>query len=80
MWGPASVSSERCLFYVSFLYAYIRFTWLYLIRNKSEVVTKFLKFRKLVEVQFNFRLKFFKVIRKENIDHCYHFLHVGDST
>lgn len=34
--------SDGCLYYISFVDAYSRHTWLYLIKSKSEVVNKFL--------------------------------------
>lgn len=42
VWGPASVTSEGHSYYISFVDAYSRYTWLYLVKNKSEALAKFL--------------------------------------
>jgi histone deacetylase 1/2 len=42
VWGPAQVSVSGHRFYVSFVDAYSRFTWLYLIKHKSDVYDVFL--------------------------------------
>ncbi|KAG8489179.1 hypothetical protein CXB51_017224 [Gossypium anomalum] len=39
IWGPASVSSEGHSYYISFVDAYSRFTWLYLIKHKCFKLT-----------------------------------------
>jgi histone deacetylase 1/2 len=49
VWGPAKTSISGHKFYVSFIDAYSRFTWLYLLKNKSEVFDVFLQFQKHVE-------------------------------
>ncbi|KAG8497255.1 hypothetical protein CXB51_008492 [Gossypium anomalum] len=50
VWGPASVTSEGHSYYISFVDAYSRYTWLYLIKNKSEALAKFLHLYKFIEV------------------------------
>jgi histone deacetylase 1/2 len=42
VWGPAQVSVSGHHFYVSFVDAYSRFTWLYLIKHKLDVYDVFL--------------------------------------
>ena len=37
VWGPAPVSTSGHEYYVSFVDAYSRFTWLYLLKRKSDV-------------------------------------------
>jgi histone deacetylase 1/2 len=49
VWGPAQVFVNGHRFYVSFVDAYSRFTWLYLIKHKSDVYDVFLQFQKHVE-------------------------------
>jgi histone deacetylase 1/2 len=49
VWGPAQTSVSGHRFYVSFVDAYSRFTWLYLLKHKSEVYDVFLQFQKHVE-------------------------------
>lgn len=53
VWGPAPQSVGRHKYYVSFIDDYSRFTWIYLLKNKSDVFQVFLNFQKLVEGLFN---------------------------
>lgn len=39
-------------YYVSFIDDYSKFTWVYLLKFKSEVFHKFLRFQKLVECMY----------------------------
>ncbi|KAG8492721.1 hypothetical protein CXB51_010467 [Gossypium anomalum] len=57
VWGPASITSEGHSYYISFVDAYSRYTWLYLIKNKSEALAKFLHLYKFIEVQFGCKVK-----------------------
>lgn len=36
LWGPTHVSSEGCFYYITFVYAYSMYTWMYLLRNKPQ--------------------------------------------
>jgi histone deacetylase 1/2 len=49
VWGLAQTSISGHRFYVSFVDAYSRFTWLYLLKHKSDVYDVFLQFQKHVE-------------------------------
>jgi histone deacetylase 1/2 len=49
VWGPAQTSVSGHRFYVSFVDAYSRFTWLYLLKRKSDVYDVFLQFQNHVE-------------------------------
>jgi hypothetical protein len=49
VWGPAIDSFGRKKYYVSFIDDYSKFTWIYLLRHKSEVSRYFIEFQKLVE-------------------------------
>jgi histone deacetylase 1/2 len=49
VWGPAQTSVSGHQFYVSFVGAYSRFTWLYLLKHKSDVFAIFLQFQQHVE-------------------------------
>jgi histone deacetylase 1/2 len=42
VWGPAQTSVSGHQFYVSFVDAYSQFTWLYLLKHKSDVFKVFL--------------------------------------
>jgi histone deacetylase 1/2 len=52
VWGPAP-SVGRYNYYVSFIDDFSKFTWIYLIRHKSEVFNHFLDFQNLVERMFD---------------------------
>ena len=49
LWGPASTSIGKNNFYVSFIDDFSKFTWIYLLRHKSEVFQKFHEFQNMVE-------------------------------
>ena len=49
VWGHAQTSVSGHNYYVSFIDAYSRFTWLYLIKRKSDVFHVFLQFQAHVE-------------------------------
>jgi histone deacetylase 1/2 len=49
VWGTAQTSVSGHRFYVSFVDAYSRFTWLYIIKNKYYLYDVFLQFQKHVE-------------------------------
>jgi histone deacetylase 1/2 len=49
VWGPAQVSVSGHRFYVSFVDAYSHFTWLYLLKHKSNLYDMFIQFQKHVE-------------------------------
>jgi hypothetical protein len=53
VWGPAPDSVGRYKYYVSFIDDYSKFTWIYLIKYKSEVFQKFHEFQSLVERLFD---------------------------
>ena len=49
VWGHAQTSVSGHNYYVSFIDAYSRFTWLYLIKRKSDVFDVFIQFQAHVE-------------------------------
>ena len=49
VWGPALDSVGRKNYYVSFIDDFSKFTWIYLLKHKSEVFQKFQEFQNLVE-------------------------------
>jgi histone deacetylase 1/2 len=49
VWGPTQTSVSGHNYYISFVDAYSRFTWLYLIKRKSDVFDVFLQFQSQVE-------------------------------
>jgi hypothetical protein len=52
VWGPTPESVGRFKYYVSFVDEFSKFTWIYLIKHKSEVFQKFQEFRAQVEYLF----------------------------
>jgi histone deacetylase 1/2 len=53
VWGPAPDSVGRFKYYVSFVDDFSKFTWIYLLKFKSEVFQKFHEFQSLVERLFD---------------------------
>ncbi|KAG8477106.1 hypothetical protein CXB51_030102 [Gossypium anomalum] len=60
LWGPASVACEGHLYYVSFVDMYSRFTWVYLVKRKSQALECFSQFQKMVATQFGKTIKKFQ--------------------
>jgi len=64
VFGPVPVPSlGKSLYYVSFIDDFSRRTWVYFLRHKSEVFSKFKEFKALVENQTNKKIK---VLRTDN--------------
>ena len=57
VWSTSTPSLSGCLYYVIFINDFTRFCWLYPISNKSDVYATFVKFKILVEKQFNYPIK-----------------------
>jgi histone deacetylase 1/2 len=53
VWGPAPESSGKHSYYVSFIDDFSKFTWIYLLKKRSDVYQVFLNFRQLVERNFD---------------------------
>jgi hypothetical protein len=56
VWGPAIDSSNNKKYYVSFIDDYSHSTWIYLLRQKSEMFQFFKKFQCLVERLLNHKI------------------------
>jgi hypothetical protein len=58
VWGPSPIYSQHGFkYYVSFLDAFSRYTWLYPMTKKSDAFNIFLQFQKYVERFFNTQIK-----------------------
>ncbi|MCH79360.1 retrovirus-related Pol polyprotein from transposon TNT 1-94 [Trifolium medium] len=58
LWGPAPMkSSTGFTYFLTCIDAYSRFTWVYPLKLKSETLTKFVEFKKMVELQFNCKIR-----------------------
>ena len=55
-WGPAPTSVARHTYYVSFIDYYSKYTWIYLIKKKSDVFQVFHNFQALVERKFDCKI------------------------
>jgi hypothetical protein len=53
VWGHAPSSVGKFRYYVSFIHNFSKFTWIYLLKNKSDVFHKFHGFQQLVEHLFD---------------------------
>jgi len=61
VWGPAITSVGGFKYYVSFLDDYSRYTWIYLIKQKSDVENAFFLFQKHTERLLNSKIHAFSV-------------------
>ena len=60
VFGPVPVPSlGNYVYYVSFIDDFLRYTWIYFLRKKSEVFDKFKEFKALVENQTEKKIKVF---------------------
>jgi len=58
IWGPSHVASTNgSLYYVAFVDAFSKYTWVYLLSHKSQATFVFLKFKALAKNQTGFSLK-----------------------
>lgn len=58
VWGPAPIlSPSNFKYYVHFIDDFIRFTWIFPLKQKSETITAFIQFKNMVENQFNRKIK-----------------------
>ena len=58
VWGPAPVTSiDGYRFYVLFVDHFTRFTWIFLLKAKSEIFSKILLFKAMVETQFSTKIR-----------------------
>jgi len=58
LWGPSPMSSFGAFrYYLAFVDAYSRFTWIYLLKSKADTFTVFKQFKNMVELQFSNPLK-----------------------
>lgn len=56
--GPSHVASTNgFLYYITFVDAFSRFTWIYLLKSKAEIFIVFKKFKAMVKLQFNTKIK-----------------------
>ncbi|CAA7031737.1 unnamed protein product [Microthlaspi erraticum] len=61
LWGPSLVvSSMGFKYYAVFVDDYSRYSWFYPLKNKSEFCSVFIAFQKLVENQFESKIKVFQ--------------------
>jgi len=60
VWSTSTPSLSSCRYYVIFIDDYTRFCWLFPLSIKSDVYSVFVKFKLLVEKQFNYTIKQFQ--------------------
>ena len=56
VWGPAPSSVGRLTYYVSFIDDYSKYSWIYLLKKRSEVFQVFKNFQALVEQKFDSKI------------------------
>uniref|UniRef100_A0A2N9FTU5 Integrase catalytic domain-containing protein n=1 Tax=Fagus sylvatica TaxID=28930 RepID=A0A2N9FTU5_FAGSY len=58
LWGPAPVTASNCFrFYLVFVDEFTKFTWVYLLKHKSDTFQVFTQFRAMIETQFSLPIK-----------------------
>jgi transposase InsO family protein len=58
LWGPAPVTASNCFrFYLVFVDKFTKFTWVYLLKHKSDTFQVFTQFRAMIETQFSLPIK-----------------------
>ena len=58
LWGPSHVPSYAgYTYYVSFIDAFSRYTWIFPIKSKAETIVVFKNFKSMVELQLNTKIK-----------------------
>lgn len=61
LWGPAPITSfGGFTYYVTFVDAYSKYTWIYFLKTKSETLQVFKHFKALVELQLHTKIKAFQ--------------------
>ncbi|KAF7811615.1 Retrovirus-related Pol polyprotein from transposon TNT 1-94 [Senna tora] len=61
LWGPAPVNSSRNFrYYISFVDAFSKYTWVYLLKAKSNAFEAFKMFKAQAELQLNTKIKSFQ--------------------
>jgi histone deacetylase 1/2 len=53
VWGPAPLSVGKHAYYVSFIDDFSKFTWIYLLKKRSDVYQAFLNYQQFVERKFD---------------------------
>ena len=58
VWGPTNnASTSGCRWFITFIDCYSRTTWVSLLKAKSDVLSVFQNFYKMIETQFETRIK-----------------------
>ena len=61
VWGPAPIPSQGgSCYFVIFIDNYSRYTWLYLLHDRSELLRVFRDFKQMIKTQFNSTIKIFR--------------------
>jgi hypothetical protein len=56
VWGPAPESVGRQKYYVSFIDDFSKFTWVYMLKHKSDVFQNFNEFQSMIEHRFDTKI------------------------
>ena len=62
IWDPAPVPTKgRFKYFVIFMDDFSRYTWIYLLHHRSELMSIYQTFHKMIETQFNHTIKVFQL-------------------
>nr|KYP59279.1 Retrovirus-related Pol polyprotein from transposon TNT 1-94 [Cajanus cajan] len=58
LWGPSHITSfSGYIYYVAFIDAFSKYTWIYPLKSKAETLSVFQQFKAMAELQFNTKIK-----------------------
>nr|KYP40244.1 Retrovirus-related Pol polyprotein from transposon TNT 1-94 [Cajanus cajan] len=58
LWGPSHITSfSGYIYYVAFIDAFSKYTWVYPLKSKAETLSVFQQFKAMAELQFNTKIK-----------------------
>ncbi|KAA3484190.1 Retrovirus-related Pol polyprotein from transposon TNT 1-94 [Gossypium australe] len=57
LWGPSPYFSYGYQYYLSFVDAFSRYTWIIFLKKKSNALNRFILFKKQVKLQFRYKIK-----------------------
>nr|KYP65239.1 hypothetical protein KK1_011471 [Cajanus cajan] len=71
LWGPSPIpSSNGSRYYMHFVDAYSKYTWIYLLQHKSQALTCFIHFKNMIENQLDHKIKCILKLTNTDKDPC----------
>jgi hypothetical protein len=67
VWGPINIASNKFHYFVTFVDDFSRMTWLFLMKNRTELFSIFQIFRNMIKTQFAQKIRILIQIMPKNI-------------